>query len=74
MVILVPILTTHLYMLLHQTFNTKYVTEGYFSRFIYGLDDTYFINLTGRYDASSFFHPDERWGRWCLLDNGMKIS
>ena len=43
-------------------YNTKYVTEGYFSRFIYGLDDTYYVNLTGRYDASSVFHPDERWG------------
>ena len=43
-------------------YNTKYATEGYFSRFIYGLDNTYFVNLTGRYDASSVFHPDERWG------------
>ncbi|WP_075342350.1 SusC/RagA family TonB-linked outer membrane protein [Tenacibaculum agarivorans] len=43
-------------------FNTNYTTEGYFSRFIYGLKDTYFLNLTGRYDASSVFHPDVRWG------------
>ena len=43
-------------------YNTKYTTEGYFSRFIYGLDNTYYVNLTGRYDASSVFHPDERWG------------
>lgn len=43
-------------------YNTNYTTEGYFSRFIYGLDNTYFINLTGRYDASSVFHPDVRWG------------
>lgn len=43
-------------------YNTKYTTEGYFSRFIYGLDNTYFLNVTGRYDASSVFHPDERWG------------
>lgn len=43
-------------------YNTKYTTEGYFSRFIYGLDNTYYLNLTGRYDASSIFHPDERWG------------
>jgi TonB-linked SusC/RagA family outer membrane protein len=43
-------------------YNTKYATEGYFSRFIYGKDDTYFLTLTGRYDASSVFHPDERWG------------
>ncbi|CAL2091111.1 SusC/RagA family TonB-linked outer membrane protein [Tenacibaculum sp. 190524A02b] len=43
-------------------YNTKYLTEGYFSRFIYGLNNTYFLNLTGRYDASSVFHPDVRWG------------
>ena len=43
-------------------YNTKYTTEGYFSRFIYGLDSTYYVNITGRYDASSVFHPDERWG------------
>jgi len=43
-------------------YNTKYLTEGYFSRFVYGLNDTYFLNLSGRYDASSVFHPDSRWG------------
>jgi TonB-linked SusC/RagA family outer membrane protein len=43
-------------------YNTKYLTEGYFSRFIYGLDNNYFLNLTARYDASSVFHPDSRWG------------
>ena len=47
-------------------YNTKYATEGYFSRFIYGLDNTYYLNLTGRYDASSVFHPDERWGVFWL--------
>ena len=43
-------------------YNERYVTEGYFSRFIYGLKNTYYVNLSGRYDASSVFHPDERWG------------
>ncbi len=43
-------------------YNTKYTTEGYFSRFIFGLDSKYYLNLTGRYDASSVFHPDSRWG------------
>lgn len=43
-------------------YNTKYVTEGYFSRFVYGLDNKYYVNLSGRYDASSVFHPDSRWG------------
>lgn len=45
-----------------QNYNTRYLSEGYFSRFIYGLDNTYYFTLTGRYDASSVFHPDERWG------------
>ncbi|MEY3500372.1 MAG: hypothetical protein RL308_2041 [Bacteroidota bacterium] len=43
-------------------YNTNYITEGYFSRFIYGLDNNYFLNLTARHDASSVFHPDSRWG------------
>ena len=43
-------------------YNTNYTTEGYFSRFIYGLDNNYFLNLTARHDASSVFHPDARWG------------
>lgn len=43
-------------------YNTNYTTEGYFSRLIYGLNNTYYLNLTGRYDGSSVFHPDERWG------------
>ncbi|TXE09824.1 SusC/RagA family TonB-linked outer membrane protein [Seonamhaeicola algicola] len=43
-------------------YNTNYTTEGYFSRFIYGLDNTYYANLTARHDASSVFHPDARWG------------
>jgi TonB-linked SusC/RagA family outer membrane protein len=63
-------------------YNTKYTTEGYFSRFIYGLDNNYFLNLTARYDASSVFHPDSRWGTfwsagasWILSnENFMKNS
>lgn len=43
-------------------YNTRYVTEGYFSRFVYGLDNKYYVNLSGRYDASSVFHPEARWG------------
>ncbi|PQJ79207.1 SusC/RagA family TonB-linked outer membrane protein [Polaribacter porphyrae] len=43
-------------------YNTRYLSEGYFSRFIYGLDNTYYLNLTARYDASSVFAPSTRWG------------
>ncbi len=45
-----------------ENYNTSYITEGYFSRFVYGLDNNYFLNLTARHDASSVFHPDARWG------------
>jgi len=55
-------------------YNTNYTTEGYFSRFIYGLKDTYFLNLTGRYDASSVFHPDVRWGAFWSVGGSWIMS
>ena len=55
-------------------YNTKYVTEGYFSRFVYGLDNKYYLNLSGRYDASSVFHPDARWGAFWSAGGSWIIS
>tara|TARA_R110001606_G_scaffold263212_1_gene411861 strand:- start:1768 stop:4947 length:3180 start_codon:yes stop_codon:yes gene_type:complete len=55
-------------------YNTKYTTEGYFSRFIYGLDDSYYLNLTGRYDASSVFDPNVRWGAFWSAGASWVIS
>ncbi len=55
-------------------YNTNYTTEGYFSRFIYGLDNNYFLNLTARYDASSVFHPDSRWGAFWSAGASWLIS
>ncbi|MBE7648978.1 SusC/RagA family TonB-linked outer membrane protein [Tenacibaculum finnmarkense] len=55
-------------------YNTNYTTEGYFSRFIYGLNNTYYLNLTGRYDASSVFHPDERWGSFWSVGTSWIMS
>ncbi|WP_298767563.1 SusC/RagA family TonB-linked outer membrane protein [uncultured Polaribacter sp.] len=55
-------------------YNTSYVTEGYFSRFIYGLDNSYYINLTGRYDASSVFDPSVRWGAFWSAGASWVIS
>jgi len=57
-----------------ENYNTNYTTEGYFSRFIYGLDNTYYLNLTGRYDASSVFHPDERWGAFWSAGGSWIVS
>jgi TonB-dependent starch-binding outer membrane protein SusC len=37
-------------------------TAGFFSRFNYTLDDKYILTLTGRYDGSSRFGEDNRWG------------
>ena len=42
------------------TFNT----EGYFTRVLYDYDNRYFANVSYRRDASSRFHPDNRWGNF----------
>ena len=55
-------------------YNTDYTTEGYFSRFIYGFDNSYYINLTARHDASSVFHPDTRWGTFWSAGASWTIS
>ncbi|WP_299669405.1 SusC/RagA family TonB-linked outer membrane protein [uncultured Polaribacter sp.] len=55
-------------------YNTRYLTEGYFSRFIYGLDNSYYLNLTGRYDASSVFDPETRWGAFWSVGASWIIS
>jgi TonB-linked SusC/RagA family outer membrane protein len=39
-----------------------YNIEGYLSRVNYDFDNKYFINASYRRDASSVFHPDNRWG------------
>ncbi|HEY5688841.1 MAG TPA: SusC/RagA family TonB-linked outer membrane protein, partial [Yeosuana sp.] len=39
-----------------------YRIEGYLSRINYDYNDKYFFNASYRRDASSVFHPDNRWG------------
>lgn len=43
-------------------YNDTYQTEGYLSKLNYGYADKYFVNASYRRDASSVFHPDNRWG------------
>lgn len=43
---------------------SDYNTEGYFGRIQYDYDEKYFISASYRRDASSRFHPDNRWGNF----------
>ena len=42
----------------------KYVTMGFLSRIQYDYDEKYFASASYRRDASSRFHPDNRWGNF----------
>lgn len=46
------------------SYTTDYNTEGYFGRVQYDYDEKYFISASYRRDASSRFHPDNRWGNF----------
>ena len=46
------------------SYTTKYNTEGYFGRAQYDYDGKYFASASYRRDASSRFHPDNRWGNF----------
>ena len=42
----------------------KYVTQGFLSRLQYDYNEKYFASASYRRDASSRFHPDNRWGNF----------
>ncbi len=42
----------------------RYATEGYLTRLQYDYDGKYFFSGSYRRDASSRFHPDNRWGNF----------
>lgn len=46
------------------SYTTKYNTEGFFGRAQYDYDGKYFASASFRRDASSRFHPDNRWGNF----------
>ena len=46
------------------SYKSKYNTEGYLFRGMYDYDSKYFFQLSYRRDASSRFHPDNRWGNF----------
>ncbi|MDE6180661.1 MAG: SusC/RagA family TonB-linked outer membrane protein, partial [Phocaeicola sp.] len=46
------------------SYTTDYNTEGFFGRLQYNYDEKYFASMSYRRDASSRFHPDNRWGNF----------
>ena len=46
------------------SYTTDYNTEGYFGRLQYDFAEKYFGSVSYRRDASSRFHPDNRWGNF----------
>ena len=46
------------------SYTTDYNTEGYFGRVLYDFAEKYFVSASYRRDASSRFHPDNRWGNF----------
>ncbi len=51
-----------------------YNTEGYFARMQYDFDEKYFGSASFRRDASSRFHPDNRWGNFWSFGGAWMIS
>ncbi len=47
---------------------------SYFGRVNYAFADRYLLELTGRWDASSIFMPDNRWGFFPSVSAGWRIS
>lgn len=54
--------------------NEEYKLEGYFAKLNYGYNNKYFVNASVRRDASSYFHPDNRWGTFFGLGGAWLIS
>jgi TonB-linked SusC/RagA family outer membrane protein len=53
---------------------SEYAVRGYFYRFNYSYADKYFLETTGRYDGSSKFPEDNRWGMFPSVSAGWRIS
>ena len=56
------------------SYTTDYNTEGFFGRVQYDFDDKYFFSGSFRRDASSRFHPDNRWGNFWSAGGAWVIS
>lgn len=51
-----------------------WATKGYFGRLGYNYKEKYLLELDGRYDGSSRFAPDSRWGFFPSVSAGYNIA
>jgi TonB-linked SusC/RagA family outer membrane protein len=51
-----------------------WATQGYFGRLSYNYKEKYLLELNGRYDGSSRFAPDSRWGVFPSMSVGYNIA
>ena len=56
------------------SYTTDYNTEGYFGRVMYDYAEKYHFSASFRRDASSRFHPDNRWGNFWSAGAAWVIS
>ncbi|MDM1346187.1 TonB-dependent receptor [Myroides marinus] len=54
--------------------NETYSLEGYFAKLNYGYNNKYFLNASIRRDASSYFHPDNKWGTFFGVGGAWVVS
>lgn len=55
-------------------YGDAYAVEGFFAQLNYDYDGKYFVNGSIRRDASSNFHPDNRWGTFFGLGAAWRVS
>jgi TonB-linked SusC/RagA family outer membrane protein len=51
-----------------------WATRGYFARFSYNYQEKYLLEFNGRYNGSSRFAPDSRWGFFPSVSVGYNIA
>ena len=50
------------------------VRQGYFAKGDYNFDDRYYLTASYRRDASSIFHPENRWGSFWAVGGSWRLS
>ena len=58
----------------NNSYSRNYATEGWLFRAQYDYDGRYFVSASFRRDASSCFHPDNRWGNFWSVGAGWLLS
>jgi len=58
----------------NESYSKNYATEGWLFRVQYDYDGKYFGSASYRRDASSAFHPDNRWGNFWSIGAGWLMN